>query len=363
MAIVNPADLIKHASEHHYALNVVPVASLAGLSATIAAAQSQRASVILAPVSGAADGTTARALFAACEVAASDAPTPVALLGFHGGAPEDLAFYINQGCNALHVTPTAAGFPEALHQVKALTETAMQCGIVMGAVLPSLTPEGTAHTPPAKPAIAECVAFAQRSGLDFLEVEWVTNNENRKKRGKVDYERLKRISEALGRILLIRLEDDPLPEQVFRLIENGVVLVYHAASVAEQDTHALQERFKVWGSAGRAAEVLTHCRPWQAVVQLLEFNIRQDALSEIDKVLAEGRHRLAMIPGVRRVATGKAIGADARHQYCWLITFANEKVLGFYSRHPLQLDFADTCFRPLADDRMTIDFQMTGSWS
>jgi len=359
VAIVNFSDLIKHASEHHYALNVFPIGSLAELNAIITAAHAQRASVILAPTPDSNDTAIARALFAACEVAASDAAIPIALLGFQGGAVETSAAYIKQGCGALHITPAPAHFPEAVEQVKALTELGKQCGIAMGALLPAPPVKTPTPGQETKPAVAECIAFAQRSALDFLEADWVAYSENRKKRAKIDYDRLKRISDALGRVLLIRVEDDVLPEQIYRLIEYGVVLVYHAPSLAGQDTHSLQERFKAWGSAGRAAEVLTHCRPWQAVEHVIEFNVRQDALSEINKVLAEGRQRLAMIPGVRRVTTGKAIAADARYQFCWIITFANEKVVEFYRNHPLHVEFADRCFRPIADDRLTIDFQMT----
>lgn len=359
VAIVNFSDLLKHAGEHRYAINIFPVGSLAELNAIITAAHAQRASVILAPTPDSNDTAIARALFAACEVAASDAAIPIALLGFQGGAAEASAAYIKQGCGALHITPDPAQFPEAVEQVKALTELGKQCGIAMGALLPAPPVKTPTPGQDAKPAVAECIAFAQRSELEFLEVDWLAYNEAKKKRAKVDYDRLKRISEALGRVLLIRVDDDLVPEQIYRLIEYGVALVYHAPFLGCQDTQRLQERFKAWGSAGRAAEVLTHCQPWQTTEHVIEFNVRQDALSEINKVLAEGRQRLATIPGVRRVTTGKAIAANARYQFCWIITFANEKVVEFYRNHPLHVEFADRCFRPIADDRLTIDFQMT----
>lgn len=361
MAIVNFSDLIKHASEHHYALNVFPVGSLAELSAITTAAHAQRASVILAPTPNPNDRAIARALFAACEVAATDASVPVALLGFPGDSADASAAYINQGCGALHLTPAPAQFPDAVEKVKALGDIGKQCGIAVGALLPAAPVTAHPQSQEAKPTVAECIAFAQRSELDFLEVDWIDYPDTKKKRAKADYDRLKRINEALGRMLLIRVEDDVSPEQIYRVIEYGVVLACHAPSSALQDTHKLQECFKVWGSAGRAAEVLTHCRPWQTAEHVVEFNIRPDAHSDIDNVLAAGREQLARIPGVRRVATGRAIAADARYQYCWIVTFASEKVVEFYRNHPIHVEFADHRFRPIADDRSTIDFQMIAS--
>lgn len=359
MAIVDFSDLLKHASEHRYALTVFQIASLAELNALISAAHAQRASLILAPMPSAKESGVARALFAACEVAASEAAVPVALLGFPGDTADSSTTYINQGCGALHITPAPAHFPDAVDQVKALTVTGKQCGIAMGALLPGPPIDAPSQEHDTKPTVAECIAFAQRTDLDFLEVDWLTYSEGKKRRGKVDYDRLKRIGEALGRKLLIRAEEDVPPEQIFRLIDYGVTLVCQPPSYAVQDIPGLQDYFKAWGSAGRAAEVLAHCQPWRTIHHVIEFNVRPDALTEINNVLALARERLATIPGVRRVATGKAINANARYQFCWIMTLASEKAATYYRAHPTYVEFADSCFRPIADDRLSIDFRIT----
>src|SRR3569833_4198535 len=155
------------------------------------------------------------------------------------------------------------------------------------------------------------------------------------------------------------LAGDVQPDQVHRLIESGLALVQHIDS-PEPDAALLAERLKLWGSAGRAAEVLTHCRPLEAVAHVVEFNVPADALTNLEDILQMGRQRLATIPGVSRVATGEAVAADARYRYCWIITFANEQVMRYYRDHPLHVEFADHHFRPIAEDRVTIDFRLTG---
>ena len=74
-------------------------------------------------------------------------------------------------------------------------------------------------------------------------------------------------------------------------------------------------------------------------------------------MLADGRKRLGAIPGVRSVLTGRAARADAKYQYCWLVRFAHPDVIASYRDHPDHIAFADGRFRPLAPDRLSIDFE------
>jgi hypothetical protein len=68
-------------------------------------------------------------------------------------------------------------------------------------------------------------------------------------------------------------------------------------------------------------------------------------------------HALGAIPGVRRVFTGRALRRDDRYQYCWLVRFANPAVVASYRDHPDHVAFANTQFRPIATDRISIDFK------
>jgi fructose-bisphosphate aldolase class II len=60
---------------------------------------------------------------------------------------------------------------------------------------------------------------------------------------------------------------------------------------------------------------------------------------------------------VRRVLTGNAAQDDARYKFTWLIEFVHEKVIDSYRHHPDHVAFADNLFRPIAGDRISIDFR------
>lgn len=72
--------------------------------------------------------------------------------------------------------------------------------------------------------------------------------------------------------------------------------------------------------------------------------------------MVRGREVLAKIPGVRRVVTGWAVTAKPRYRFCWLVEFVHEKVIAAYRDHPDHMAFANELFRPIAGDRVSIDF-------
>lgn len=357
MAIVSFNDLLRHASQHRYALSIVPIASFTTLDDAMAAAHAQRAPVILAPMPNRSNRTGVKALYAACEAAAGEADVPVVLLGYQTAATDTLAERINLGCNAVHITPTTHNFPDAVAQMKALSETGKACGIAIGGGLPGA---GNTGEPETLPPVAECIALAERANLGFLEVDIGGSGEGNKRRAKFDYDRLRRTNDTLAIPLLVRVDGDVLPDQIYRMIECGVALAHQSAAASAQNAAAMEEQFKAWGAAGRAAEVLAHCRPWELTEHVIEFNVQTEALPNLDEILKIGREQLAAIPGVRRVRTGQAIDADAKYRFCWLVTFANEKVVSYYRDHPIHVDYANSYFRPIAGDRLTIDFRTTG---
>jgi hypothetical protein len=109
-------------------------------------------------------------------------------------------------------------------------------------------------------------------------------------------------------------------------------------------------------AAGRAAEVFAAARPWREVEHLIVYNVAAAARDRVAEIMREGRAVLARIPGVRRVFTGDAVTPDATYRHCWLVRFSGEPVIAGYREHPLHKAFADQRFRPLADERISIDY-------
>ena len=75
-----------------------------------------------------------------------------------------------------------------------------------------------------------------------------------------------------------------------------------------------------------------------------------------DLTLDDARALAREIPGVRRVLTGTAVREESKYKFCWLIEFVHEKVIENYRQHPEHVAFANNLFRPIAGDRVSIDF-------
>jgi len=114
------------------------------------------------------------------------------------------------------------------------------------------------------------------------------------------------------------------------------------------------------GGNGYAAQALAACRPWREVEHLIVYNVN-DAMgeAEIEAMMARGRASLGAIPGVRQALTGRALKDDAKYRYCWLIRFAHPNVVVSYRDHPEHAAFADRLFRPVAAERISIDYEIT----
>ena len=69
---------------------------------------------------------------------------------------------------------------------------------------------------------------------------------------------------------------------------------------------------------------------------------------------------LDKIPGVRATWRGESVKSDAKYRWCWLIRFANESVIASYRDHPDHVAYANEQFRPIADNRISIDYALFG---
>jgi fructose-bisphosphate aldolase class II len=113
------------------------------------------------------------------------------------------------------------------------------------------------------------------------------------------------------------------------------------------------------GATGRAADAARAARPWREVLHAIAFNLDASLdAAERQRLIEEGVECLAQIPGVRAVEAGVALRADARYHYCWAIRFAAPEVVEAYAEHPVHRDYADRRFRPVAGDRLTIDYRL-----
>ena len=130
--------------------------------------------------------------------------------------------------------------------------------------------------------------------------------------------------------------------------------------VAQAAATHLRVVFEKLGASGQGGAVLKTCKPWRPVEHLIVYNTTTDDTTS-GELAAEGRRVLDRIPGVRATWSGRSVKTDASYRWCWLIRFAHPAVIDFYREHPDHVAYADNHFRPIAGDRISIDYELIGA--
>ncbi|OCB02432.1 fructose-bisphosphate aldolase [Acidithiobacillus ferrivorans] len=392
MPLVHMKDLLNHAYAHGYAVGAFDVVSLEFVEGVMAAAERSRAPVILSLAESHLEHYDFELLMSGVEAAARRSAVPVALHFDRGANLEAAVRAIRLGCNGVMVDASQSTFSDNLTHTKTVVEMAHACGVPVEGDL-GYIPDAEDMDAQRRPAtlpyttVAEAKGFVERTGVDFLVVSIQAEQICPNGKAKLDIQRLRSINQALGIPLAIhcrtRLDDD----QFRRLIVHGVAKINYFIALAEAANAAIRARAKsspgagyldlvqdvgaaisaeaercmrVWGAAGRAAEVLACCRPWAFVEHLIIHNVMGISEKEVTAMMIEGQQTLSTIPGVRSVITGKAMRERAQYRYCWRVRFAAPEVINSYHEHPDYVAFTNRRFRPVADREISIDYAMEG---
>ena len=388
MPLVDMRDMLNHAYRNGYAVGGFDLVSLDFIEAIVHAAENCRAPVILSLAESHFEHYAFELAMAAAEKAARRATVPVALHLDHGASYESAVRAINLGCNGVMVDAAHESFAENVARARRVVEMSHACGVpVEGEIgyVAGIEGEDAEKHPGEVVYTSEQEArdYSLQAGVDFLAVSIGTVHGRLRGRPRLDIERLKRINEAVKIPLVIHGGTGLSDEQFRALIAQGVAKInyYTALSDAagsriranaradarcgytglvkevQESIRAEVERvMRLWGSAGRAAEVLAQCQAWQPVEHVIIYNVEHASDAQVETMMARGREVLATIPGVRRVVTGRAVADKSRYRFCWLIEFTHRAVIDSYREHPLHRQFADSLFRPIAGDRVSVDF-------
>lgn len=388
MPLVDMRDMLNHAYRNGYAVGGFDLVSLDFLEAIVAAAENCRAPVILSLVESHFEYYDFDLVMAASEKAARRATVPVAIHLDHGASHESAVRAINRGCNGVMIDTSHELFPANVLRTRRVVELAHACGVTVEGELGNVSGvegEDAARHPGdlVYTSVEEAKAYVARTGVDCLAVSIGTVHGRMRGRPKLDFERLKRINEAVKIPLVIHGGTGLYDEQFRKLIANGVAKINYYTALAEaagdriranaradsrcsytglmqgvQDAirTEVERCMHLWGSAGRAAEVLMQCRAWQSIEHVITYNVEGATDQQVEEMMARGREILAHIPGVRRVVTGWAVTEKPKYRFCWIVEFAHENVIETYRNHPDHAAFANHLFRPIAGDRISIDF-------
>jgi len=378
MPLVEARDLLGHAGRHGYAVCAFDLASLDFLAAAVQAAENCRAPVILSVAEPHLEYVAAEHILPAVEAAARRAAVPVAIQFNRAASAASAARAIGFGCNSIAVNGSGHAPEERIMHTRAMVEMAHACGVPVEGGLNGIVPLADGQ-PAALAAIRE---YVERTGVDFLAI---AATGPAPPRARLDFTRLAQIRGAIALPLCVDAVKEYTDAEYRQLIENGVVKINHYAGLSRAAGECLRRNLRsiprngylrlmtgvqqalgeeverclrLTGSAGRAPDVLAHCRPSNVVEHCILYNAAPgEGERQVRAMLADGRKRLGAIPGVRSVLTGRAARADAKYQYCWLVRFAHPDVIASYRDHPDHIAFADGRFRPLAPDRLSIDFE------
>lgn len=323
MPIVDMRGLLDHAYQNRYAVGCFSVTTLESVINTIHAAEESSAPVVLSL----SQSPTLELLATAVERAAEQATVPVAIHFDHATTLEQAIGAIRLGCNSLTVSNSEAENTPT----HSIAEMAHACGVPIAATLQDHSVEAIE---------AQNKQNQKEIAIDFLQLT----------PADLERDRQQSINQRL-KIPLIADADALTEETCPSTIGNGLSMILQRASIKPVET-----QIKQWGGAGKAAEALQHTTLWAPVEHLIIFNA--DATTEAaHEMMNRGQKMLAAIPGVRRVFTGEAIQEGAQYRFSWVIRFCHPAVIDSYRDHPDHVAFADTLFRPVAGNRISIDYQ------
>jgi len=387
MALVHMRDLLVHAHRHQYAVPAFDLVSLDFLEAIVRSAEACQAPVILSLAESHFEYFDFELAMAATEAAARRTPVPVAIHLDHGASLASAVKAIRLGCNGVMVDASTLPFDDNVAATRGVVAMAQGCGVPVEGELGYVAGvEGEdAEKHPGEVIFTspeEAETYVERTGVDFLAVSIGTVHGRMRGEPQLDLDRLAAINDRLGIPLVIHGGTGLSDAQFRALIERGAAKINYYTALADAagariranvastqgggytalvkgiqaPMQAEMERcIRLWGAAGRAEALLAECEPWAPVDHLIVYNLAEG--TDPATLMAEGRRVLGAIPGVREVFTGTALQDGARYRYCWNVRFCHPAVIDSYREHPDHVDFADRLFRPVADDRLSIDFR------
>lgn len=389
MPLTHMADMLNHAYRHGYAVGAFNVSNFDFLEGVLAAAENCRAPVILNMPETHFQHDNFEMLMAAAVAGARRATVPVAISLDHGTSLKSAVNAIKAGCNAVMIDASALPLDENLRCTREVVNMAHACGVAVEGELGYVPwvgddsaekpAEDIAYTLP-----AEARAFAERTGIDCLAVSIGTIHGLLRGTPKLDITRLAKINETVGIPLVIHGGTGLSDDQFRKLIAHGVAKINYytaltdaagasiraqlqahpngsypqlTAGVRDTISAQIERMIRLWGSGGRAAEVLKQCRLWREVEQIASCSIPEKMTeNEITAIMLRGQEAMSAIPGIRKVRTGKSLQPGGHYRYCWLIRFASREVAEHYRTNPAHLRFTDKELRAIVPELLTIDY-------
>ncbi|MFN2337892.1 MAG: class II fructose-bisphosphate aldolase, partial [Gammaproteobacteria bacterium] len=389
MPLVDMKDLMQHAYQNRYAVGAFDVTGLDCLDSILGAAERCRAPVILNLALHGNMQPGLEVIMPAVEAAARRSEIPVAI---HLQCEADtlaVTDAIRLGANSVGIADIRGAFHEQVRRTRASVDLAHGCGVPLEAGIGAVrSPAGSGSdqgdASGGLPTTTEVCAFLSKSEVDSLSLTIPCNRQSGKDKPKLEWRRLKEIGTTCGLPLAIEVGEALTEDQYHKLISLGVAKISDgpvitgcmdsalrsAGRTAMKDYDGYRARvratildeveryLRMWGAAGRAAEVNAQCRPWLNAEHLLLFSVRSQDEARERAMLQEGRDCLSTIPGVRSVELGSVLEAGSRYQYYWRVRVSHPAALDGLQRHAAYADCMDGIMRSAVADSLGGDYQV-----
>ena len=385
MALVDMRNLLQHAYDNNYAVGSFAIVDLNMLEAIITAAERCRAPVILALSEPLSKRVNLAMLAPAIEHAAMRAKVPVAIHFDHGSSEQSVAMGISMGCNSVMIDGSQLPLNENLQLTRSVVEMAHAVGVSVEAELGYVPVNGgeEENDQPVYTTVEEARGFVKRTEVDFLAVSVGTVHGKSNAKTKLDYQRLRQINEALNIPLVLHGSSGLSDDKFRRLIANGIAKINFFSALTSMGAEQIKDKIaktndylelhegvaegladevercmRVWGSAGRAAEILAQCRTWQVAECLIAYSIKPDLLIDPNLFIERGADMLKSIPGVRSAEPAFTTDANAEYSHWWKVSFIHPHALTKFFEHPAYEDFIRRYLSQVADKTQVYQYQL-----
>lgn len=261
MPLVTTLEMLKDAQQKHYAVGAFNIENMEMAQAVIAAAEAQRAPVIIQTTPGTLKYAKPATYAAIVTSLAKEATVPVAMHLDHGDSYELAVECLNAGYSSVMIDGSRLSFEDNIAQAAKVVAEAKKLGVPVEAELgkvggkeDTLEDAGDEYTDPAKAA-----EYASRTGISSLAVAIGTAHGVYSKKPVLDVERLKAIRKVVEIPLVLHGASGLTTEQVQSCIAEGICKVNFATELRIAYTEGVKEALeknpidpKAYGKAGRA---------------------------------------------------------------------------------------------------------------
>lgn len=302
MSLATSYGLLRRARAEHYAVGAFNANNMEMVQAVVAAAQEERAPVILQISQGAIRYAGLRYAAGLVEIAASEVRVPVVLHLDHGSDFVQNVRCLREGFTSLMFDGSALPYEENIAQTRRIVEMAHSAGVPVEGELGRVPQSGERYTPEGAAALltdpGQAADFVERTGVDSLAVAIGSIHGMKLQAAELDLERLRAIAERVSVPLVLHGASGVHDKSLVRAIELGIAKVNVATHLNQAFSLALRQTVAQYPEEIEARRLLAPAR--EAVKEAVRAKLRLFRASGKAEAVPAALEESPPGPGVQR---------------------------------------------------------------